>query len=134
MPRPGIRLARIVRLGTEQPADAGLVQRFLRGEAAALEPIVHRHGPTVLGVCRRLLGGPTPTTRFRRPSSHWPCGRGPFGTPRYRAPGCTASRCGVVARRWAGGRAPPRSATRPGPRTRSPRSPGGNSAACSTRN
>src|SRR6478735_6750368 len=56
MPRPGIRLARIVRLCAEQTSDARLIERFLRGEAAALEAIVYRHGPTVLGVCQRVLG------------------------------------------------------------------------------
>ena len=67
--------------------------------------MVRRHGPAVLGVCRRCSArGPTPTTRFRPPSSRSPCGRGRFASRRPSAPGCTASRCGVAGRRWAGGR------------------------------
>lgn len=36
--------------------DADLWRRFVRGrDEAALEALVHRHGPMVLGVCRRIL-------------------------------------------------------------------------------
>ena len=36
--------------------DGQLLESFLtRGEEAAFEAIVHRHGPMVLGVCQRLL-------------------------------------------------------------------------------
>src|SRR4051812_27892989 len=56
MPRHAPGLARIVRLAVDEPADADLVRRYLRGESAALETIVRRHGPAVLGVCRRALG------------------------------------------------------------------------------
>jgi RNA polymerase sigma factor (sigma-70 family) len=39
------------------PADAELLARFVAGpEPAALEALVRRHGPMVLGVCRRALG------------------------------------------------------------------------------
>jgi RNA polymerase sigma factor (sigma-70 family) len=38
-------------------ADAALLERFVTdGDAAAFELLVWRHGPMVLGVCRRLLG------------------------------------------------------------------------------
>ena len=40
-------------------SEAQLLERFLaRGDQAAFEAIVLRHGPMVLGVCRRLLGDP----------------------------------------------------------------------------
>jgi len=47
--------------GLEPPAlstpDADLVSAFaLRGDANAFASLVARHGPTVFGVCRRLLG------------------------------------------------------------------------------
>lgn len=39
--------------------DAHLVQRFVaRRDEAAFEELVRRHGPMVLGVCRRVLPGP----------------------------------------------------------------------------
>src|SRR5438067_6051889 len=42
--------------GDELP-DAELLRHFAtRQDAAALETLVARHGPLVLGVCRRLLG------------------------------------------------------------------------------
>src|SRR5438552_2045032 len=56
MPRHTIKLTKIVRLASELPSDAELVERYLQGEPWALETIVRRHGPTVLGVCRRSLG------------------------------------------------------------------------------
>ncbi|MCI0457943.1 MAG: sigma-70 family RNA polymerase sigma factor [Gemmataceae bacterium] len=40
-------------------SDGELLDRFARlHDAAALDALVRRHGPTVLGVCRRLLRGP----------------------------------------------------------------------------
>ena len=40
----------------EGTSDAGLLAKFVRWrDAAALEALVHRHGPMVWGVCRRLL-------------------------------------------------------------------------------
>jgi RNA polymerase sigma factor (sigma-70 family) len=42
--------------GALDPADADLVARFaLAGDEAAFGELVRRHGPMVLGVCRRLL-------------------------------------------------------------------------------
>src|SRR5258707_271728 len=45
------------------PADEGndrqLLERFVdEGEEAAFETLVRRHGPMVLGVCRRILNDP----------------------------------------------------------------------------
>ncbi len=52
------RLLRLLATRKESPAisDADLVERFLaHREEAAFASLVQRHGPMVLGVCRRLL-------------------------------------------------------------------------------
>jgi RNA polymerase sigma factor (sigma-70 family) len=42
--------------GPERPDDT-LLERFVaQRDAAAFEDLVHRHGPMVMGVCRRVLG------------------------------------------------------------------------------
>jgi RNA polymerase sigma factor (sigma-70 family) len=56
MPKPVTAVNRLARLTVDPASDAVLVHRFLTGEASALESVVRRHGPTVLGVCRRALG------------------------------------------------------------------------------
>jgi RNA polymerase sigma factor (sigma-70 family) len=39
------------------PSDSELLERYIsRRDEAAFEALVHRHGPMVLGVCRRVLG------------------------------------------------------------------------------
>src|SRR5262245_17883132 len=50
-------LYRVVRSpGAEEETDGQLLERFVtRRENAALETLMARHGPLVLGVCRRLL-------------------------------------------------------------------------------
>jgi RNA polymerase sigma factor (sigma-70 family) len=43
--------------GAAEASDAQLLERFAaRRDEAALTALVHRHGPMVLGVCRRVLG------------------------------------------------------------------------------
>jgi RNA polymerase sigma factor (sigma-70 family) len=43
--------------GANEPTDADLLDRFrTAGEEAAFTLLVQRHGPAVLGVCRRVLG------------------------------------------------------------------------------
>src|SRR5262245_61439418 len=56
MPRQVVRLASVLRIATGPSADVDLVGRYLQGDPAALEVMVRRHGPAVLGVCRRMLG------------------------------------------------------------------------------
>lgn len=56
MPRPAAKLAAIARLSVKELSDAELIAHHLRGDAGAMEVLVRRHGPVVLGVCRRLLG------------------------------------------------------------------------------
>jgi RNA polymerase sigma factor (sigma-70 family) len=56
----GVLLRQIHKFATEQGtanlADRELVERFATGrEEAAFEALVRRHGPMVLGVCRRIL-------------------------------------------------------------------------------
>src|SRR5688500_15795184 len=50
-------LDRLFRRGILPPGDGALLDRFVEGcDEAAFEALVARHGPMVLGVCRRLLG------------------------------------------------------------------------------
>ncbi|AWM40033.1 MraY-like glycosyltransferase [Gemmata obscuriglobus] len=55
---PGSVLHAVARLTAPDPrTDAGLVRAFLTGsDEGAFAELVRRHGPTVLGVCRRALG------------------------------------------------------------------------------
>jgi RNA polymerase sigma factor (sigma-70 family) len=57
------QFVRHLRLGPGPWADAGgadheLLERFAAGDEAAFAALVQRHGPLVLGLCRRLLGDP----------------------------------------------------------------------------
>jgi RNA polymerase sigma factor (sigma-70 family) len=56
MAHPVTTVARLARLTAESLSDAALLDRYRAGDTSALEPIVRRHGPAVLGVCRRVLG------------------------------------------------------------------------------
>src|SRR5438132_724060 len=53
--------------GAAEPTDGELLGRFAKvRDRAALELLVRRHGPMVLGVCRRLLGpGPDADDAFQ---------------------------------------------------------------------
>ena len=52
-------LNRLFRCGIAASEDGALVNRFLAdGNETAFEALVARHGPMVLGVCRRLLVNP----------------------------------------------------------------------------
>jgi RNA polymerase sigma factor (sigma-70 family) len=53
------RLLHLARAAGEPAADADLVARFVRTrDEGAFAALVERHGPMVLGVCRRVLGDP----------------------------------------------------------------------------
>jgi RNA polymerase sigma factor (sigma-70 family) len=58
--RPGAtlvdRLRRMAGPGDERPDSKLLAEFIASGDAAAFEQIVRRHGPMVLGVCRRVTG------------------------------------------------------------------------------
>ncbi len=59
----GVVLRQLHRLlGTpslDEPTDRHLLDRFIASrDEAAFEELLRRHGPTVLGVCRRLLAEP----------------------------------------------------------------------------
>jgi RNA polymerase sigma factor (sigma-70 family) len=53
------QLERLFRQGTAPQGDRALLEWFVsKGDDTAFEALVARHGPMVLGVCRRLLGSP----------------------------------------------------------------------------
>src|SRR5262249_33615991 len=58
----GVLLGHWRRLAGGAPADdcdSGLLERFVRGrDEAAFAELLRRHGPLVLGTCRRVLGDP----------------------------------------------------------------------------
>ena len=65
------QLRGLVQAGSEDGhTDQSLLGRFVEHkDEAAFAALVHRHGPLVWGVCRRMLGRvPTPKTPSRRPS------------------------------------------------------------------
>ncbi len=50
-------LRRVAGPESEKPSDGELLRRFTAGrDEAAFEAILRRHGPMVVGVCRRILG------------------------------------------------------------------------------
>src|SRR3954447_20115140 len=52
-------LDRLFRRGVVPSGDGALLERFLaEGDDSAFEALVVRHGPMVLGVCRRILISP----------------------------------------------------------------------------
>src|SRR5262245_15152797 len=66
MPSPTVTISRLAFLAASDVPDSLLVERFLAGDSSALETIVQRHGPGVLGVCRRVVGpGPDADDAFQ---------------------------------------------------------------------
>src|SRR5437867_3921074 len=54
----------VLRPDGDGPSDAELLDAFLlRRDEVAFEALIRRHGPLVLGVCRRLLGNPHEAAR-----------------------------------------------------------------------
>src|SRR5262245_15576818 len=52
-----LRHIRDLAAGNAQSSDGELLRQFTTGrDAGAFEALVRRHGPMVLGVCRRVLG------------------------------------------------------------------------------
>ena len=52
-------LDHLFRRGVAPAGDGALLDRFLaKGDESAFEALVVRHGPMVLGVCRRILSSP----------------------------------------------------------------------------
>ncbi len=57
MPRSTVTIARLLPPLDPAPPDAPLLRAFVASNGeAAFEELVHRHGPMVLAVCRRVLG------------------------------------------------------------------------------
>src|SRR5262245_60840031 len=57
--RPVLHYIRKVSSPAAEPGDGPLLERFARhGEEAAFAALLARHGPMVLGVCRRVLRDP----------------------------------------------------------------------------
>ena len=54
-PNPVDHLRRVALPGDDR-TDADLLAALLRKDPAAVEAVIHRHGPMVWGVCRRALG------------------------------------------------------------------------------
>ena len=53
------RLRQVVGAPAAEHSDRALLERFVASQDdAAFEALVDRHGPMVLGVCRRILGDP----------------------------------------------------------------------------
>src|SRR5262245_53779244 len=69
--RLGRAVGRLCRLAGPRPVgdttDRDLLERFTaQGDESAFEALLRRHGPTVLGVCRRVLGdGPDADDAFQ---------------------------------------------------------------------
>jgi len=73
--------------------DGQILERFaIHGDEAAFEALVSRHGPTVLGVCRRFLRDPNDVDdAFRQRSSSWHARRAGSAIAMRLALGFTAS-------------------------------------------
>ncbi|HEY1381149.1 MAG TPA: sigma-70 family RNA polymerase sigma factor [Gemmataceae bacterium] len=56
MPSLPALIRRLRRLPAGAESDAALVRAYVDGDAEAFRELVARHGPLVLGVCRRVLG------------------------------------------------------------------------------
>ena len=93
MPSLPAALAQVLHYLPNAAFDADLLRTYaIDHDAEAFRALVARHGPLVLGVCRRILNDAhRPRTRFRQHSSCSPGGPRPSVGRRRSRHGCSAS-------------------------------------------
>jgi hypothetical protein len=87
-------------LDADGPSDAALLTRFVRHrDEAAFAEILRRHGPVVLGTCRRVLTDSHAAEDAFQAVFLVLARRAGAGRPGPSAAGCTGWRCGRRRRR-----------------------------------